>query len=109
MKKKISAILSCALCFTCVNAVMAEDINQQQAEKARGQVVHFTEAVDPDLVVLPGLEQDAVQYKELPEEQEKTAVIPGTSSFDVDNVSTKQVPEGEPDIAVQPPQARQVL
>lgn len=111
MKKKLSIALTFALCLSCVSFSMAQDATQQKTEKVKMQTGHYAEAVDPDpdLTTLPGGEQEKIHYKELPDEQEKTAIIPGTSGAHVDNVSSTIAPEGEPDVAVQPPQARTTI
>ena len=110
MKKNISIALTFALSlsFTTV-ALGAETAQQQEVEKVKVPPVYYAESVDPDpnLAILPGSESDTkTKYKEMPEEKESTAIIPGKPDPDDDKIPTKIPPEGEPDIAVQPPQAR---
>ncbi len=101
MKKKISIVLSVALCLSCTSFAIAQE---QQVEKEHSR--YYAKAVDPDpdITTFPRAEQDA-KYKELPEEQEKVAIIPGVADLEPDHASIKIVPEGDPDIAIQPPQA----
>lgn len=109
MKKKISIALTFALCLTFANFSMAKEAKQQEVEKVKVPPVHYANTIDPDpnLAIIPGsAEKEDVSYKELPDEREQTAIIPGTPDPDADKAPTKIPPEGEPDVAIQAPQAR---
>ncbi len=106
MKKRISITLTFALCLSLTSFAMAKE-EPQEVEKVIVPPVYYAQAIeaDPNLAIIPGSEpQQETQYKELPDEQEKTAIIPGKP--EADQPPSKVAPEGEPDVAVQAPQAK---
>ncbi|MDA3832051.1 MAG: FlgO family outer membrane protein [Spirochaetales bacterium] len=115
MKKRMHIALMAGICLTLTglsNAVIAQETEQQMVEKVKVPPVYYAQQIDldPNLAILPGSEADSTtRHKEIPDEQEKTAIIPGKPNPEDDQIPTKPTPEGEPDIAVQPPQAQSRL
>lgn len=109
MKKRMYTTLT-ALCLALTSisgSVITTTAEAQEVEKIKVPPVYYAKQIDPDpnLAILPGSEPDHnTRYKELPDEQEKTAIIPGKENPGLQQPPTKQAPEGEPGIAVQPPQ-----
>ncbi len=107
--KKISLTLAFALSLSLTTVALGEEGAKQEVEKVKVPPVYYADNIDPDpnLAILPGSDKnDDTKYKEIPEEKESTAIIPGKADPEDEKIPTKIAPEGEPDIAVQPPQAR---
>lgn len=109
MKKMSLTLLAFALSLSLTTVALGKEATKQEVEKVKVPPVYYADNVDPDpnLAILPGsTEKDDTKYKEIPEEKESTAIIPGKVDPEDEKIPTKVAPEGEPDIAIQPPQAR---
>lgn len=109
MKKRITKVLAgiglVSLAGLGTTPLMAQESYGQIAVQINVPPIQTAQA-DPSMAILPESEAASAEptiNKEAPDEMEQTAIIPGTP---YPEPPSKEAPEPEPDIAVQPPQSK---
>ncbi len=99
MKKKISIALALVFSLSLTSFAMAKDAERQEVEKLKVMPVHFAQATNPDpnLAILPGSAQEEIQHRKLSEEQDYTAIIPGTPDLSAGQIPQKNATGQEAD------------